>query len=143
MHLTTTVLTLGASREAVWDALTLAELVRRWEYGSALETNWDEGSPIRYVAHFQGRVFEQWGTVRRVERPSYVEYSLFAPREDLEDRPENYFTMTYELAERDGGTELTITHADPRPGAPEGSFIGDPDDPVLVALRAVVEGGAS
>ena len=136
---TVTRVELAARRERVFAALTEPELVRDWQYGSALETDWAPGSPVRFTSEWQGRVFAQWGTVLAFEPPGLVAYTLFAPRDGFEDRPEHRFTMTYELEEVPGGTRLTVRQSDPRPGAAEGVTAGDPDDPVLGALRALVE----
>ncbi|OYV59326.1 MAG: hypothetical protein B7Z69_07390 [Actinobacteria bacterium 21-73-9] len=94
---------------------------------------------MRFTSEWQGRVFAQWGTVVVFERPRLVTYTLFAPRGDLEDRPEHRVTMAYELEDLPGGTRLTIRQTDPRPGAVDGASTGDPDDPVLVALRTLLE----
>jgi hypothetical protein len=75
---------------------------------------WDTG---RFTSEWQGQTFEQWGTVVLVDAPNRLAYSLFAPRPDLEDKPENYFTMTYILDSDEGATTLTILQEDPRPGA--------------------------
>jgi hypothetical protein len=69
-----------------------------------------------------------------------VRYSLFAPRPDLADVPENYFTMTYELESHDDVTNVTITQSDPR--SEEDDAHHDDDDatnPVLLALKDVAE----
>lgn len=139
---TVTVLEFAVPRERVFAALTEPEVVRAWQYKSVLETDWTVGSPLRFTSEWEGRVFTQWGTVLAFEPARRVSYSLFAPRDDLEDCPEHRFTMTYELEDVPGGARLTIRQADPRPGAVEGESLGDPNDPVLGALRALLEPGA-
>jgi uncharacterized protein YndB with AHSA1/START domain len=125
-----------APREIVWSAVTLPEYVRQWQYGSELTTDWTVGHSIRFSAEWQGERFEQWGTVEEFSAPHRLRYSLFAPRPGLEDRPENYFTMTYELFDVDDGTKVAFTHADPR--APDG-VESDNENPILMALRDVAE----
>jgi uncharacterized protein YndB with AHSA1/START domain len=129
--------TINAPREIVWTALTRPEYVRQWQYSSILATTWLVGTPIRFSAEWQGQVFEQWGTVLEIDSPTRLRYSLFAPRPGLEDRPENYFMMTYELTEVAGGTKTTFIHEDPR----ELDLIehNPDDDPILTALRDVAE----
>ncbi len=139
MGVTTTRLDLAATPERVFAALTEPDLVRAWQYGSALETDWTPGSALRFTSEWRGQGFEQWGTIVAFVPPRLVVYTLFTPRGDLEDRPEHRFTMTYELDDIPGGTRLTVRQDDPRPGAPAGEVVGDPGDPVLVALRALVE----
>jgi hypothetical protein len=82
-------------------------------------------------------VFDQWGTVLAFEPPRMLKYNLYFPRPGFEDKPENYFTMTYELTKSGHETTLTITKDDPR-------TIEQPDpergeNPVFAALRLLVE----
>jgi hypothetical protein len=78
--------------------------------------------------------------VLTVEPPTTIKYSLFSPRPDLEDVPENYFTMTYSLKEQDRKTELTITQEDPRE-QPEGQTDGEGEaSPILTGRKQLVEG---
>ncbi len=136
--MSTSVITITAPREIVWLAVTRPENVRRWQYDSDLTTDWVVGGPIRFRAEFQGQVFEQWGTVLEFDAPKRLRYTLFAPRPGLEDRPENYFTMTYELTDDDGTTKLTFIQEDPR-DVDVVENVTDEDNPVLNALKEVVE----
>ncbi len=95
-------------------------------------------SQIRFVCEWEGQTFEQWGTVVHVDAPDRVAYSLFAPRPDLEDKPESYFTMSYIFDGDEGATTLTILHEDPRPGA-EDTVEDEVDNPVLAALKTLAE----
>jgi uncharacterized protein YndB with AHSA1/START domain len=144
VRVSTSTITINAPRDVVWDAVTVPQHVRRWQYDSDLTTDWVVGQPIRFRAEWQGQVFEQWGTVLAFDAPNRLRYSLFAPRPGLEDRPENYFTMTYELDTRDGATLVTFIQEDPRDV--EADVVEDePDEenPVLIALRDVAESLAS
>jgi uncharacterized protein YndB with AHSA1/START domain len=135
-------ITISASRAAVWAALTDRAHVARWQYGSVLATDWSVGSPIRFTTAWEGQIFEQWGTVLLFDEPTKLKYTLFAPRPDLIDAPENYFTMTYELTQAGDATTVTITQADPRVSDEPDSVIdedGDEENPVLLALREVAE----
>ncbi|MBO9594668.1 MAG: SRPBCC domain-containing protein [Niabella sp.] len=131
-------ITINASPQQVWNALTLPELVKQWQYGSELVTDWTPGNPIRFTAKWQEQVFEQWGTVLEVQPYQQVAYNLFAPRPGLEDRPEHYFTMRYLLTENNGKTELEIQQLDGRPGARQEPPQGE-ENPVLQALKKVAE----
>ncbi|MEZ4780652.1 MAG: SRPBCC family protein [Flavobacteriaceae bacterium] len=131
-------LTINAPKEKVWDALTNPEKVKAWQYGSELTTDWKVGSEIRFKSEWEGQTFEQWGTVMEVEPNKKLRYNLYAPRPDLEDRPENYFEMAYQLTEKDNGTELLIVQEDNRPGAKQEPEQGE-ENPVLKMLKDLVE----
>ena len=88
-----------APARKVWLALTVPDLVKQWQYGSDLLTTWEVGTPIIFRNEWNGRVFEQKGNVLEFLPESRLKYSLFFPRPDLQDIPEHYFFMTYELTE--------------------------------------------
>lgn len=131
-------LTIHAPKEKVWDALTKPELVKLWQFGSDLATDWNVGSSIRFKTEWEGNVYEQWGEVMEVRPYDFLQYNLFAPRPGLEDKPENYFIMSYILTEVDGQTELQIKQEDHRPDAVQEAPQGE-ENPVLQALKKVAE----
>ncbi|GGF16577.1 SRPBCC family protein [Subtercola lobariae] len=111
----TSFIDIAASTERVWAAVTRPELVLRWQYGSHLITDWSVGGPIRFISEWEGQRFEQWGTVLEFSPAQSLKYTLFAPRADLADVPENYFVMTYTLTRSGDSTRITIVQEDPRP----------------------------
>lgn len=123
----------------MWSAVTEPAFVRQWQYGSDLQTDWRVGSPIRFTSEWEGQTFEQWGTVVHMDPPNRLAYSLFAPRPDLEDNPENYFMMTYILDDDEGATMLTIVQEDPRPAADDAAKSEEEDNPVLAVLKTLAE----
>ncbi|WPO79978.1 SRPBCC family protein [Flavobacterium sp. KACC 22761] len=130
---------LNAPVEKVWNALTKAEFVKQWQYGSDLITDWKTGSEIRFRNEWEGQVFEQWGTVLEVVPNQKIKYSLFFPRPELEDKPENYFIMNYVLTEENQKTKLEIIQEDNRPGAVQEKPQGE-ENPILQGLKALIEG---
>jgi uncharacterized protein YndB with AHSA1/START domain len=129
---------INASRQKVWDTITKAELVKLWQYGSDLITTWEIGSDIKFRTEWEGRIFEQWGKVLEVRPNELVKYSLFAPRPDLEDKPENYFIMSYVLTQQDGLTQLEIIQEDNRRTAVQEQRQGE-ENPVLKSLKQLAE----
>jgi uncharacterized protein YndB with AHSA1/START domain len=128
-----------APAKTVWRALTVPDLVKRWQYGSDLLTTWEVGTPIIFRNEWNGQVFEQKGNVLEFLPESRLRYSLFFPRPDLQDTPEHCFVMTYELAEREGVTSLLVRQEDPRPSPPNESTAGDEGPDVLSVLKELVE----
>ncbi len=144
MRISTSNIEIHASSDKVWDALTNPDLVKIWQYGSILTTTWEPGSQIRFSSEWEGQRFEQWGKIIEFEPNSTLRYSLFAPRPDLVDSPENYFVMTYRLTEKNGNTLLEITQEDPRPVVgPKTDSAEDEgkENPFLLMLKELVEKG--
>lgn len=130
---------IDASKAKVWDCLTKPELVKRWQYGSVLHTDWKTGSRISFRTEWEDKVFEQWGTVLEVRPTDLLKYNLFAPAPGREDLPENYFVMNYILTEINGKTKLEIVQEDNRPNAVQEAPQGE-ENPVLKMLKEVAEG---
>ena len=130
-------LMIKAPIQKVWDALTKPELVKQWQYGSELTTDWKVGGNIKFSTQWEGRIFEQWGKILEVN-PYKIISSLFAPRPRLEDKPENYFIMSYHLTEETGNTKLDIIQEDNRPGATQEKPQGE-ENPLLKSLKSLIE----
>lgn len=67
-----------------------------------------------------------------------VRYNLFAPRPDLEDKPENYFIMNYVLTDENGQTKFEIIQEDNRPNAVQEEPQGE-ENPILKLLKQLAE----
>lgn len=130
--------TINASKQRVWDTLTKPELVKLWQYGSNLLTDWKVGSKIEFVTEWEGNVFKQWGTVQSFSPTDSLSYSLFAPRPGVEDKPENYLVMKYALTATGGQTKLEIIQEDNRPHAVQEESQGE-ENPILKGLKGVAE----
>ena len=139
MKTTDSVVKIVAPASKVWQALTVPELVKQWQYGSDLLTTWKVGTPIIFRNEWNGQRFEQKGNVIEFLPESRLKYSLFFPRPDLPDIPENYFFMTYELTESEEVTSLLVRQEDPRPSEPTDSTAGDEGPDVLSCLKQLVE----
>jgi uncharacterized protein YndB with AHSA1/START domain len=131
-------ITIAASIQKVWNALTVPELVKRWQYDSELHTDWKPGSSIRFRTEWEGTVYEQWGSILEVNPCSLIRYTLFAPAPGREDLPENYFEMSYLLSEKEGKVILEIVRDDHKPGTRQ-EETQNGDNPVLSMLKSVCE----
>jgi uncharacterized protein YndB with AHSA1/START domain len=138
MAINISTIVINAPGERVWDALTKPELVKQWQYGSDLLTDWEVGSDIKFRTEWEGKIFEQWGKVLDVQQDKLIKYSLFAPRPGLEDIIENYFIMSYVLLNDNNQVTLEIIQEDNRPGAIQEAPQGK-ENPVLQLLKKVAE----
>jgi uncharacterized protein YndB with AHSA1/START domain len=136
INISTVIIT--APVQKVWEVLTQPELVKLWQYGSDLLTDWKEGSEIKFTTEWEGKIFEQCGKVLEIKPNELIKYSLFAPRPGLEDKPENYFIMSYTLSSEKSKTKLEIIQEDNRPNAVQEEPQGE-ENPVLKSLKMIAE----
>lgn len=129
---------LNAPINRIWDVLTKPELVKQWQYGSDVITDWKVDSEIRFRTEWEGQIFEQWGKILEIVPQKSIRYSLFAPRPDLEDKPENYFVMNYILNEEKNSVRLDIIQEDNRQGAVQEAPQGE-ENPILSTLKTLIE----
>ncbi|HEX6444379.1 MAG TPA: SRPBCC family protein [Streptosporangiales bacterium] len=108
-HVATARVEVAAPAERVWAALTDPELVASYMFGTTIDTDWRPGSRIVWKGEYQGRSYEDHGTVLEVEPGRRLSVTHFSPLTGQDDVPENYHTVTYALAERDGATLVTLT----------------------------------
>ncbi|HEX6231400.1 MAG TPA: SRPBCC domain-containing protein [Actinomycetota bacterium] len=102
-------ITIEASARDVWHALTTPDVIQRWFLGVRTETDWQEGSPIVHTGEWQGKPYEDKGTIMRVEPGRLLVHTHWSALSGLPDEPGNHQEVTWELSERDGATELTVT----------------------------------
>jgi uncharacterized protein YndB with AHSA1/START domain len=131
--------TIHATRGEVWEALTDPDKVKQYLHGTKMSTDWKEGSPIVWRGEWKGRSYEDKGTVLAVQTEKLLRYTHWSPMGGSEDTPENYHTVTYELAGDDGTTTLTLSQ-DNNPSQEEADKMADNNwGPVLNGLKEMVE----
>ena len=105
---TKTSVIIRAPIEDVWDALTTPELIKRWFFGVDTETDWQVGGPLVHRGEWQGKPYEDKGTILRFEPPTLLVHSHWSPASGVPDRPEHYQEVSWSLTDRDGATTLTV-----------------------------------
>lgn len=130
---------IDARPERVWAALTDPEQIKRYMFGSRVETDWQPGSPITWSGEYDGRAYQDRGTVLEVDEPRKLVVTHFSPLSGQDDVPENYHTLTYELAPRDGGTHVSLSQ-DHNASEDEATHSRDNWAMMLKGLQGVVEG---
>ena len=131
--------TIHATRAEVWSALTNPEKVKQYMHGTEMSTDWKEGSPISWKGEWKGRSYEDKGTVLAVEPQKLLKYTHWSPMGGSEDKPENYHTVTYELAGEDGKTTLTLIQDNNASQEEADKMASDNWGPVLIGLKETVE----
>ena len=101
--------TIDAPRAKVWDALTNPLKVKQYMHGTTMSTDWKVGSPITWTGEWQSQSYEDKGTVLAVEPERLLKTTHWSPMGGSQDEPENYHTVTYQLAEQGGKTIVALT----------------------------------
>jgi uncharacterized protein YndB with AHSA1/START domain len=100
---------IDAPVDEVWGALTTSELIKQWFFSVDTETDWKQGSPIVHRGEWQGKPYIDKGEIVRIEPPHLLVHTHWSDLSEKPDSPEHYQEVTWEVAERNGGSELTIT----------------------------------
>ena len=137
---------IDAPASKVWDALTKPEQTKKYMFGCETVSDWKAGSPLLWQANYEGKdtVFVK-GTIVRIEPEKFLAYTTFDPNSAIEDIPENYLTVTYELATENGKTLFTVTQGDYSKVAEgerryaEAHNGGEGWNPILVEIKKLVE----
>ena len=102
-------ITINASAEKVWDALTDPRMIKKYMFGTTVISDWTEGSKIIWKGEWEGRTYEDKGKILLFEPKKSLQYSHYSPLSKLEDIPENYHIVTIDLEEKDKQTIVTLT----------------------------------
>jgi uncharacterized protein YndB with AHSA1/START domain len=143
-------ITIKAPASLVWDVLTNPEKTKLYMFGCETVSDWNVDSELLWKANYEGKemVFVK-GRIIELEPNVKLVYSTFDPNSELEDIPENYVNVTYELIENDGVCTLNVsqgdfaTVADGERRYKETSNNGDGWNPVLTAIKNLIESSSS
>jgi uncharacterized protein YndB with AHSA1/START domain len=105
----TTTIDIKAPVAEVWKGLTDPEIVKQYFFGTNVKSDWQVGSPITFSGEWEGKTYEDKGTILEITPGWYVKYSYWSSMSGTEDKPENYADVIYALNEKDGITTLAIT----------------------------------
>lgn len=135
MAIHTAVILIKASPIKVFNALTKPGLVKLWQFGKVVTSDWVVGHAIKFSVEFEEKVLEQQGVILEIRTNELIKYTLFTPKPGLEDKPENYNTTTYKLNNENGFTRVELIQEDNR----STTFAPISLAPVLAGLKKVVE----
>ena len=102
---------INATAQRVWEALTDPVQVKQYMWGSEVVSTWKQGSPLVYRGVWEGKPFEDKGTILEIDPPRLLRTNYFSPLSGKPDVPENYAEVTYALSPQAGGTKLTVTQS--------------------------------
>ncbi|MDB5189779.1 MAG: hypothetical protein JWN49_105 [Parcubacteria group bacterium] len=137
-----TSIVINAPKTAVWDALINPVAVKAYFFGTDLVTDWEVGSPIFFRGEWQGKTYEDKGTVLEYTPEDTLSYTYWSSMGGKEDLSENYQTLRYTVVEEGDDTKVTIDQSNV---ATQESADHSSENwkGVLEGLKKYVEGSAS
>jgi len=101
--------TIPASAEKVWKALTDPVMIKQYFFGTEAVSKWKVGSPIVFRGVWEGKPYEDKGTILALEKGKLLKYNYWSSFSGTEDVAANYANIIYSLTPDNGNTVLTIT----------------------------------
>lgn len=103
-----TKVSIDAPADKVWKALTTPELIAKYMFGTKVSTDWKEGSAITYEGEYDGKEYQDKGTIKKLEPNKVFASTYWSSMSGKEDLPDNYNLVTYTLEEGHNKTIVTL-----------------------------------
>lgn len=130
---------ISASPAQVWNAMTDPDLIRRYFFGTRVETTWEPGTPITWSGEYDGKAYQDKGEVVEAVPEERLVVTHFSPMTGQDDVPENYHRISYQL-ERDGDVTRLRLEQDNTPDGSVEDFRANWET-MLGNLKELVERG--
>ncbi len=92
----------------VWEALITPEIIKQYLFGTQAISDFRENSELRFVGEWEGKSYEEKGEILKIIPEKLFQFTSFSSLSDVEDVPENYRNITYELGEDNGITRVSL-----------------------------------
>jgi uncharacterized protein YndB with AHSA1/START domain len=102
-------ITLNASPERVWKALTTPAEIKQYLFGTNAQSDFKKGSLITYTGEWEGKKYEDKGKIIESIPNALLHTTYFSSMSGKEDKPENYANVYYRIEPTGKQTILTIT----------------------------------
>jgi len=93
----------------VWRALVTPRDIKRYMFGTNVESTWKVDSPIAWQGEWEGKPYRDKGVIKAIQPERRLQYTHYSALSGLPDVPENYHTVTIELESQNGGTRVTLS----------------------------------
>jgi len=124
--------TIAATTEETWAALTDPERVRNYYFNTAVRTSWEVGSVIDYLGD-DGQV-AMTGVVLSFDPPRSFAHTFIAT---WSGTPDDQGTLTWTIEPEDDGVTVTLVHA-----GGTGAETADGSKELIDGLKSYLEGTA-
>jgi uncharacterized protein YndB with AHSA1/START domain len=104
----TSAIEIDATPERIWSVITDPVAAREYMFGTELDAHWIVGGALRWSGEWQGRPYEDHGTVLEIDPPHRLVHTHFSPRRTSGLEPDDHHTLTWTL-DGDHPTLLTLS----------------------------------
>ena len=101
-------ITINASLKKVWNALTTPKQVKQYFFDTNLVTDWKVDSPIFFRGEYNGKSYEDKGKILEFVPMKSLSFTYWSSFSGLEDKPELYQILRYNLVETPNGIGVTV-----------------------------------
>lgn len=130
----------------VWEVLVNPSQTKKYMFGCETVSDWKKGSQLLWRGEYEGKemIFVK-GTILDIQPQKLLVYTTIDPNTDIDDKSENYLTVTYRLEEKNGQTNFTVTQGDYSTVADgerryqESYNNGEGWNPILVQIKKIAE----
>ncbi|GHM99279.1 ATPase [Cytophagales bacterium WSM2-2] len=98
---------INAPVSKVWKALTDPEQIKKYLFGTNTITDWKVGSEIKFTGVWEGKSYEDKGTILALEPEKLLKYNYWSNWSG-EDVLENRQIISYQLKGEKGKTVFTL-----------------------------------
>jgi uncharacterized protein YndB with AHSA1/START domain len=102
-------ISIAVTPQKVWEAITDPKIIKQWFFGTNAKSDWKVGSPVTFTGEYEGKTYSDKGTVLKSIPGKLLQYDFWSSMSGIEDKPENYVIVTYEIVEGKIETTLTVT----------------------------------
>lgn len=100
---------IAVSPMLVWRALTDRETIKKYFFGTEAISDWQQGSSLVFRGEWEGKSYEDKGNIHMAVPGKLLVYDYWSGFSGLEDTPENYSMVSYNLDKSGDGTRVTLT----------------------------------
>ena len=100
---------INADVSKVWNALINPESIKQYLFGTDALSEWKIGSTIIFRVDSEGNIYENKRLISKLITNKVLQYAFWSLLSGLEDKPENYANITYELMDKGEYTLLSVT----------------------------------
>ena len=108
-YISKTSIEIQAAPVRVWDALTNPDLIKQYFFGTDAVSDWKAGSPLHFKGIWEGKEYLDKGMITEIIPEKLLRYTYLSSFSGLEDKPENYANIAYEVSDAQGITTLVVT----------------------------------